>query len=400
MADKTKIEWAETTWNPVTGCSHAGSPGCDNCYAARLAATRLKHHPNYKGLAVMRNGHPRWTGEVRFNPKELEKPFRWKKPRRIFVVSMGDLFHEDVPFESVADIFQVIADCPQHTFLILTKQPERMKLFFDEWWNPNKTDPYIRADKKRHRPRLFLRQAGCSECSHFFLGCLNGRKKWKDEAITPNWRASGHEDYFGRQDSICDAFRWARHGRGHGVAVEMDNGEISVRQGALDGPFPAPLRNLWLGITAENQQQFDERWEYLKQIPTAVIWICHGPALGPIVYPPDFLALGKRVWLVSEGESGPGARPSHPDYFRQDRDQCVEAGVPWFFKQWGNWCPDDFETVTETGLTPKRCWVHIDPFFKPYDWAYPYNCEQMMWRTKKAAGRLLDGREWNEYPST
>ncbi len=281
----TKIEWVRAddktpgeTWNAMTGCSHAGSPGCDNCYAARLAATRLKHHPNYKGLAVMRNGHPQWTGEVRFNPKELEKPLRWKKPRRIFVVSMGDLFHEDVPSEFIDQVFATMMYGFQHTFLILTKRPDRMLEYFQSIRNNSRG--YIHGE----------------------FGYLSTT----DERISSNRAWEKMRCYY------------------HGKKPSTSIGDATA--------WPWPLPNLWLGVTVENDDHKD-RIETLLQIPAAVYWISHEPALGPIVYPPEFLALGNRAWLVSGGESGPRARPSHPDYFRQDRDQCVDAGVPWFMKQ-------------------------------------------------------------------
>ena len=317
--NKTKIEWAEATWNPITGCSKM-SEGCKNCYAERMA----------KRLAG-RYGYPKDEPfGVTFHPDRLEQPMRWRKPRRIFVCSMSDLFHKDVPFKYIADVFQCIADCSQHIFLILTKRPERMKLFFDEWWNPDKTDPYTRGGLKRDRPRLFLRQPGCSECRSFFLGCLHGRKKWKDVAITPNWREAEQKDYFGHPDSICDAFNWSADGRGHGVAVEMDNGEISVRQDALTGPFPAPLRNLWLGVTIEHPK-YGYRADYLRKIPAAVRFVSLEPLLADFSeYPGIFDDMD---WCIVGGESGPGARPMQEQWARDLKNQCVEAGVAFFYKQ-------------------------------------------------------------------
>lgn len=123
----SKIEWTDETWPVVTGCTPV-SPGCKHCYAARMAATRLKHHPRYRGLAAMAMpGVFGWTGKVRLNRDVLEQPPRWKKPRRIFVASMGDLFHEDVSPWFVCEIWQVMRECPQHTFQILTKRPRRMR---------------------------------------------------------------------------------------------------------------------------------------------------------------------------------------------------------------------------------------------------------------------------------
>lgn len=126
MADKSKIEWTEATWNPITGCSVL-SPGCTNCYAMRLAGGRLKHHPSRAGLTRDTKKGPVWTGEVRFNEQWLDQPIRWKRPRLIFVCAHGDLFHEAVPNEWIDKVFDVMARAPQHTFQVLTKRSARMR---------------------------------------------------------------------------------------------------------------------------------------------------------------------------------------------------------------------------------------------------------------------------------
>jgi protein gp37 len=125
----TRIEWTDQTWNPTTGCKEI-SPGCANCYAARLAATRLSRQSRYRGLAVLGdNGRPHWTGEVRLHPGRLHEPLRWRKPRKVFVCDMSDLFHADVPDWFLRHVFEVMRLCPQHTFQVLTKRPERMQSF-------------------------------------------------------------------------------------------------------------------------------------------------------------------------------------------------------------------------------------------------------------------------------
>ena len=133
----TKIEWVARpgttpeSWNVVTGCSPV-SEGCVNCYSARLAATRLKHNPRYAGLAEVRDGHPVWTGEVRVHEDLLEKPLHWRKPRTVFVCSMSDLFHEDVPDDYILHVFDNMVNdyvC-HHTFIVLTKRPYRMWQWF------------------------------------------------------------------------------------------------------------------------------------------------------------------------------------------------------------------------------------------------------------------------------
>src|SRR5271155_107876 len=163
---KTSIEWTDASWNPIVGCTEV-SPGCANCYAARLAGSRLRNVPAYKGLSqrtrlcaehnrplddgrclecrdsngktfildmqsIVLSEQPRWTGAVRFLPERLEEPLHWKKPRRIFVCDMADLFHEDIDYSWIGDIWRCMAKCPQHTFQVLTKRPARMLEFLSQ----------------------------------------------------------------------------------------------------------------------------------------------------------------------------------------------------------------------------------------------------------------------------
>ncbi len=128
---KTTIAWTDYSWPVIPGCQHV-SPGCLNCYAEQLAATRLKNLPAYKDLAVWRDGRAHWTGESRLNVAELAKPLRWRKPRRIFVCQTGDLFYERNSNEDIAAVVGVMAACPQHFFQVLTKRPERALEWF-QW---------------------------------------------------------------------------------------------------------------------------------------------------------------------------------------------------------------------------------------------------------------------------
>lgn len=125
MADKTKIEWSDATWNPITGCTVL-TPGCTNCYAMRLAGTRLRNHPSRRGLTKMSKAGPVWNGEVRLNDYWLDQPLKWKRPRRVFVCAHGDLFHESIPDEWIDKVFAVMACAGNHTFQVLTKRPKRM----------------------------------------------------------------------------------------------------------------------------------------------------------------------------------------------------------------------------------------------------------------------------------
>jgi protein gp37 len=302
MSDHSKIEWTDASWNPVTGCTKV-SDGCKHCYAerdwARLAAPRAK--PNiYTG---------RDFTDVRCHPERLDQPLRWTKPRRIFVNSMSDLFHEDIPSEFIAAVFHRMAMAPQHIFQILTKRPERM------------------------------------------LNFLTG-----------------------------------------GLAFEK------------------PLPNVWLGVSCEDQATADERIPLLLQTPAAVRFISAEPLLGPIdLWPWVNINLPSRWprhayaprgpfldWLIAGGESGPRARPSHPDWFRSLRDQCQAAGVPFFFKQWGEWAP--FTYIDENRKALLR--IGYSKHEEERECVVGEHSAAINMRRvgKKAAGRSLDGRTWDEYP--
>lgn len=321
MADGTHIEWTDATWQPITGCSVV-SPGCTNCYAMKLAGARLQHHPSRAGLTRDTKAGPVWTGEVRFNEQWLDQPLRWKRGRRIFVCAHGDLFAEGVPDEWIDRVFAVMALAPQHKFQVLTKRAQRMRdyleAFSDDHWLP---------------PRLM-------QLANF-------------------------------------------------IPAPM----------ALDEPPEWPLDNVWLGVSVEDQARADERIPPLLVTPAAKRFISAEPLLGPIdltnldhlgtlrrdhihgisaISPYNRTLRGVLDWVIVGGESGPHARPMHPDWARSLRDQCQAAGVAYFFKQWGEWAPGH---IVERSF--KETLVH----------------EAMERVGKRAAGRLLDGRTWDEMPT-
>src|SRR5579872_1093003 len=133
----TPIEWTDETWNPTRGCTRV-SPGCVNCYAERQAlrfagpnssATQWNKERPFSGFVHVVNGHPAWTGKVELIRSRLSEPLHWKTPRRVFVNSMSDLFHEALTYDDILTVFQQMGKCPQHTFQILTKRPQRMREF-------------------------------------------------------------------------------------------------------------------------------------------------------------------------------------------------------------------------------------------------------------------------------
>ena len=280
---ETTISWCTTVWNPVTGCTRVGGEdsGCWNCYAARFAHRFDHPGDKFDGLTTIRNGRVDWSGHVRSHPERLEQPLRWRKPRRVFVNSMSDLFHPKVPFEFIAAVFGVAAACPDHQFLILTKRPQRMV----EWF------------------------------------------KWLE-------KETERRVYYNPADPcVFEA----------GVAMNRDEFRTPVVEW--------PLSNVFVGISAENQQTLEERWQYLAQVPAAVRWISLEPLLDPINLhlaccvhaneahpeqkfsnvcsnPPD--------WVVVGGESGPRACPCSIEWIRSIVKQCQEAGTPVHVKQLGS----------------------------------------------------------------
>ncbi len=234
MSDKSAIEWTDATWNPVTGCTKV-SPGCKNCYAERLA------------LRLQAMGNPRYRNgfAVTLHPDQLTLPLRWPQPRRIFVNSMSDLFHEAIPEEFIRRTFEVMIKAEWHIFQILTKRAERLAEL---------------------APRL---------------------------------------------------------------------------------PWPP---NVWQGVSVENAR-YTSRITYLQRVPAVVRFLSVEPLLGPIPH----LPLDDIHWVIVGGESGPRRRSVDPTWVQDIRDQCLAAGVPFFFKQWGG-------------------------------------------RTPRSKGRVLDGRTWDEMP--
>lgn len=323
---ETKIEWTDATWNPVTGCTKV-SPGCKNCYAEKM-------HSRLTAMGQAKYAEP--FGTVRCHEDALDVPLRWRKPRRIFVNSMSDLFHEEVSFKFIVQVYRVMQMAHWHTYQILTKRAERL-LEFTRW--------------------------------------------------------------LGGVDDISAA-EWPRQ--------------------------------CWLGVSAENQEQADKRIPYLLRTPAAVRFVSLEPLLGPVDIDKRLIncdgcgnqgstayitryddqlcracdkgAEGPSLdWVICGGESGPHARPMHPDWVRSIRDQCQGARVPFFFKQWGEWRPQS-HGARDGGKFPWGS-LHVNGKFFPG--ATPWNGhdddgiggEAVMVRVgKKAAGRLLDGQEWNDFP--
>jgi protein gp37 len=286
----TRIEWTDETWNPTIGCTKV-SAGCKNCYAERL-------WPKVEGSRVKReDGEPRPFTNVRCHPERLDAPLHWRKPRRVFVNSMSDLFHEDVPDEFIDKIFAVMALAPQHIFQALTKRPERM-----------------------------LRYCQTDDSSNHEYDPDLGGEATRDAFIEGQAQAI-YEKRHGEDPSMC----------------------LAVHQ---------PLKNVWLGVSVEDQATADERIPLLLQTPAAVRFVSYEPALSPVDFwtyltesegcancgddsfplghccdDPAIVTTPALDWIIAGSESGPRARPAELDWYRSLRDQCSAAGVPFFLKQ-------------------------------------------------------------------
>ena len=309
----SKIEWTDATWPITVGCTRtapAGSAqsGCGDasgggCYAeqsvARVNRCSIgagRPAPYADLVRLVKRGDrtvARWTGGAKFFPDRLAMPLRWKRPRRIFVSSQSDLFHESLTNEQIAAVFGVMAAAPRHTFQVLTKRARRMREWF-EWlfWTATR----VALDEKRDMDIDWLCRLVCSRAA----------------AANP----------------------------------------VGVNFGVAPGPWPLP--NVWLGVSVEDQAAADERIPELLRTPAAVRWLSCEPLIGPVEirggrdgcgdcdpciggHPcgPHINVLHHDgiAWVVAGCESGPGARPCDVAWMRSLRDQCAAAGVPYFLKQ-------------------------------------------------------------------
>lgn len=283
------IEWTDETWNPILGCKEY-SPGCRNCYAAKFTHRGLS--PRHKGLTVLRADGPHFNGEHRFQPDVLDKPLHWKKPRRIFVCSMSDLFRDAVSNEEIAAVFGVMSATP-HTYQVLTKRADRLPKFFE--WMAQHEDETAATPMEQ---------------------CL---MRAADYVAGPAW------DRALEQAGITEDYMWAH---------DEDRW---------------PLPNVWIGVSVEDQQRAEERIPHLLKTPAAVRFVSYEPALGPVDFSRWLACRGCGNptpcmpehdaginWLIVGGESGPSARPFDLAWARSTIAQCKAAGVPCFVKQMGS----------------------------------------------------------------
>ena len=450
----TSIEWTRgddgssgMVWNFLRGCQRI-SPGCGTaqaggCYAERQAIRHAydehvtedgKHVPRgaYHGLVKSTPNGPRWTGDVRVVDELIAAPLTWKKPRRVFVNSMSDLFHDSVPFEVLDKAFAVMAMTPQHTYQILTKRPARMLEYLSGPDTPGRVARATDAIDVRMAvlamgpedvrlvdgyPGYFVTDRGrvlsssgsglCLQCDGPVEGiATKAYCSAKCRALAYYYRKTGRPRVGDRApvemavDTTGDGYaRVQLHRTGGGergerhlvhrlvltafvgapVSFDMqgchrdgdrtNNALPNLRWGTQSDNWDDrrrhsegstwPLRNVWCGVSVEDQQRADERIPILLQTPAAVRWVSYEPALGPV----DFTGwlwgraapcagcpldadcdCGGRPrrenegepalsWIVQGAESGSGARPMSIEWARSTRNQCVDAGVAFFLKQ-------------------------------------------------------------------
>ncbi|MDF2603480.1 DUF5131 family protein [Sphingomonas sp.] len=323
MADTTKIEWTDATWNIINGCS-VHTPGCTNCYAMLLAGTRLAHHPSRAGLTAMSKAGPVWTGEVRLHEPWLTQPLEWTKPRDIFVCAHGDLFHEAVSDAMLDRVFAVIALCAvvgrRHRFQVLTKRSGRMRHYVNSLaaraQNIAVHAADLTADAYRSMPAI-VEMLERGPLPNVWLGVSTEDQRRADERI-PDLLATPA------------AMRW--------ISAEPLLGSINLE------PWLAPEKTCqgcddgegYGNRCSSDRVSRDEQcpWKRAVQIVTE-----HGPFAADGEPSAVTCAVRTLDWVVVGGESGRGARPMHPAWARALRDQCAAADVPFLFKQWGEWAP-------------------------------------------------------------
>lgn len=275
----SNIEWTDVTWNCLTGCTPV-SHGCTNCYAAQMAATRLRDKPRYKGLAVLNSrGQGVFNGKVLMHEDKLLDPLRWRKPRMVFVNSMSDVFHEAVPFDFIDKMFAVMGLCPQHTFQILTKRPERMAA-------------YLAHRAKSIEPlEAFARSLGRT---FKFTGLDGGQHSLLPWPIPNIWIGTSCEDQATAEGRIPHLIKCPAVVRFLSCEPLLDEIDLSD----------------WLALEIDR----DGSWRRCTKFGA---W-------------PDL------QWVITGGESGRSARPCTIGHIRSLVEQCAKADVACFVKQLGS----------------------------------------------------------------
>jgi protein gp37 len=284
MSAVTSIEWTDRTWNPLRGCSRI-SPGCVNCYAEVIAARFSGPGQPFEGFADRKKAGSKWTGKVELVPAALDEPLGWRKPARVFVNSMSDLFHEALPIEAIARVFAVMYLAPQHTFQVLTKRAARMR---EVLTSPLFYGLVLSAATEIRRTRPDLLRVAISDPSKF-----PHRNVWLGVSI--------------------ESQPYARR------VLDLIETPAAVRFLSCE-PLIAPLDLTRITVVEPDPPNG----------PGAYLNALTGHVAGP-----DDILPNRIDWVIVGGESGPGARPCDVAWIRSIVEQCGAANVPCFVKQLG-----------------------------------------------------------------
>lgn len=373
MADHSKIEWTEATWNPVTGCNKI-SPGCKNCYAER-EWKRLSANPQsvYYG---------RKFTDVATHSERLAQPLRWRRPRRIFVNSMSDLFHEKVSFEFIAAVFGVMNGANHHTYQILTKRPERMLGFF-EWLSSQDDEHEYTCEEQA------IAQIENHAICH--LGSI-----YRPHPLKNVWLGISAENQT-EWNSRCHALKeLAAQGWNTWASLEPLLGPIDLLRGIT------PTQDDWetLNDLTEEMEGWDEPEEFIEECEDEADWINFGSGLVHSSehkqWERDRTRYAQAInlsrwlkWVVTGGESGNSGdvRFSNLDWFRAVEGVCSLGKIPFLHKQRGNLIslPEAHELGINLSITDA---MNANSLGNGYAWV-----------PKKKTTRLLDGQLHNNYPS-
>jgi protein gp37 len=298
MADKSKIEWCDATWNVAYGCSKV-SAGCKNCYAHRMISTRFPHLTGCKtkldiyGEELEIESTIGWDNRAHFKPERLEIPFHWKKPRRIFPCSMSDLFHESLTDDQIAAVFGVMAATPQHQYVVLTKRLQRAV----EWFTLGLESPETTLP---------------IECLNMMAKIVNSTERIRYKI--PKWplenviMCASVENQPAVDERVSLLFQIPARWRG--VSVEPMLERIDLRH--IDAEIKSPLSGLfWINALTGKHTDMGRPCQTIR--------------------PLDLVVCG--------AETGPGKRPFKDEWALDLRDQCKAAGTPFFFKKDGSGKP-------------------------------------------------------------
>lgn len=401
MSDKTSIEWTDTTWNPVTGCTKV-SPGCDHCYAETIA-TRFAGTPAFpKGF------------QVRLRPGKVNDPLNWRTPRRVFVNSMSDLFHDEIPDPWLTDIFAVMAAAPRHTFQVLTKRHARMRSLLTR-------SKFVAQVKDRAIGKGLPAGQWAWPLPHVWLGVSVENQQWADIRVPALLETPAAVRFLSCEPLLgpLDLTAWMPPTSPMQPSAAPKSWADWVWPGFVPIRVREQIQNFWSEDSGRGPRAWLANMSEQGAPPFGAV-VTMGNGFGPNPAPvtgryvhawnnigrlvlddgefaytsfsaPEVCRLRNIDQVIVGGESGPNARPMHPRWARNLRDQCQAAHVAFFFKQWGEWAPRGAGIGMAQHNTGREVLIG--------DVLDDMGHRQIMRRVGKSrAGRELDGRTWDQYP--